>query len=164
MCISNFDADNCELNSDRATINLFGVGRTFGIIVLADLQPSPIGQAFIFDHGIVACSCDFYAPSMTIQIECKYEGPQREKGIIYAACPISNIVDGSVVGSWVISSIGRSGCNPNPTGERPWPPSNPRGLRLSYARGSTQPALPSELHHVGGTTKFHKSRCEGLSV
>ena len=52
--------------------------------------------------------------------------------------------------SWVISSIGRSGCNPNPTGERPWPPSNPRGLRLSYARGSTQPALTSELHHVRG--------------
>ena len=52
--------------------------------------------------------------------------------------------------SWVISSIGRSGCNPNPTGERPWPPSNPRGLRLSYARGSTQSALTSELHHVRG--------------
>lgn len=25
-------------------------------------------------------------------------------------------------------------CNPNPTGERPWPPGNPHGLRLSYAR------------------------------
>ncbi len=25
-------------------------------------------------------------------------------------------------------------CNPIPTGERPWPPGNPHGLSLSYAR------------------------------
>ena len=62
----------------------------------------------------------------------------------------------------MISSIGRSGCNPNPTGERPWPPSNPRGLRLSYARGSTQPALTSELHHVRGHYQKAGERLETI--